>query len=472
MDTVFKKKLHKPLPKGPLPTVETRRTARRVKVEAADDRTVEREVRQLLANKISGNLAGIWLLAAEHLRLGTWDLLCGWSGQSRQSVYPRIAMHLVNEAALCTKAMRSGRSLSQRGFEVANGLPWVPTDSAVHDLLDAHTIAEAEALQVAFGKLRRASGHFQGRLLAIDPHRMRSWSKRQMRRHRFKENERAKKMSQGFFVLDADTEEAICFTLSSSALTVSQATPQLLNLAAEILGEQARGGLVLADSEHYTVELLDHVHMQTPFEILVPMPRKGRHEDDAQTHFTPRWAGYATAKEPFRFNNSACEEPYYRFIQRCGERPEEHTYNSFLSTADRDEVPDLTIHFPQRWHVEEFFKLDQPLGWERSGTQNLNIRYGQMTFALMAQAAISQMRKRLGEPFAQWDAPHLAKSIFNGLDGDVRVEKDMLVVTYYNAPEAECLRAHYENLPEKLEAEGVDPRLDWICGFKLDFRFR
>jgi hypothetical protein len=30
--------------------------------------------------------------------------------------------------------------------------------------------------------------------------------------------------------------------------------------------------LVLADSEHYTTELLDHVHLETPFELLVPMP--------------------------------------------------------------------------------------------------------------------------------------------------------------------------------------------------------
>jgi hypothetical protein len=27
----------------------------------------------------SGNQVGIWLLAPEHLRLGTWDLLCAWS---------------------------------------------------------------------------------------------------------------------------------------------------------------------------------------------------------------------------------------------------------------------------------------------------------------------------------------------------------------------------------------------------------
>ena len=47
--------------------------------ESLDPASIERGVRQVLADKVSANLAGIWLLVAEHLRLGTWDLLCGWT---------------------------------------------------------------------------------------------------------------------------------------------------------------------------------------------------------------------------------------------------------------------------------------------------------------------------------------------------------------------------------------------------------
>ena len=32
--------------------------------------------------------------------------------------------------------------------------------------------------------------------------------------------------------------------------------------------------------------------------------------------FNRRWAGYATAKEPFRLKQSRCPEPYFRFVQR------------------------------------------------------------------------------------------------------------------------------------------------------------
>ena len=44
-----------------------------------------------------------------------------------------------------------------------------------------------------------------------------------------------------------------------------------------------------------------------------------------------------------------------------------------------------------------------------------------MTMALVAQAAIDGLRKRLAPPVADWDAAHLAKDYFAGLEGDVRV---------------------------------------------------
>ena len=31
---------------------------------------------------------------------------------------------------------------------------------------------------------------------------------------------------------------------------------------------------------------------------------------------------------------------------------------------------------------------------------------------------------------------------------------------------------HYRGLPEKLQAQGIDPRVPWRYNFKLDFRFK
>ncbi len=456
--------------------IESYRTERKKRQEPADPRNLEGGVRQLLADRVSGNLLGLWLLVPEHLRLGTWDVLCQWTQQPTERVEPRLALQLVHEAALCVTGIRQARHLSQRGFELVNGLYFTAGDQAIHDLLEAHSIADAEALQVHLGMLRRALGHFVGEILVIDPHRMRSYSKRLMRRFLQEQGAKPVKVSQGFFCLDAKTEQPICFTLGSSAITVHQATPQLLRLTQSILNcSPENRPLVVADTEYYVGDLLQYVKSSTPFDLLVLMPKGRAQQAELQAmdpnSFVPRWAGFATTKRPYQMKRGRVG-PLFQYVQRSGEKREEYDFKGFLSTRDGDELEDLTGAYPKRWHVEEFFNTQQALGWNRAGTMNLNIRYGQMSMALIAQAVTYQFRQRIGEPWSRWDASHLADALFRGVDGDLRVSNDTILVTFYNAPFAEKLKPHYERLPEKMAAQGIESRIPWLYGYKLDFRFK
>ena len=221
-----------------------------------------------------------------------------------QRVRPRLALQLINESALCISGLRLKRSLTQRGFELANGLPFIATDPAIHQLLDSHSVAESQGLQIALGKVRQTFGHFQGHLIVIDPHRLKSYSKRQMVRRQKDKDSSPAKMAQTFFSFD-ETKQPICFTTASSARTVTQATPELLTLAGSILKPNGHTPLVMADNEHCTLELFDWVASLSPFDLLVPMPYnqsvlRSIHQlpDEA---YTPHWAGYATAKQPYVF---------------------------------------------------------------------------------------------------------------------------------------------------------------------------
>ena len=74
-------------------------------------------------------------------------------GQPGERVEPRLALQLVHEAAVCTTGIRSDRTLHQRGgFELTNGLPFVATDVAIHELLSQCTVADSQRLQVALEK--------------------------------------------------------------------------------------------------------------------------------------------------------------------------------------------------------------------------------------------------------------------------------------------------------------------------------
>lgn len=436
---------------------------------------MERGVRQLLADKISDTRLGLWLLIPEHLRLGSWDLLTAWTGQPTASLSPRLALQLVHEAALCVPGVRESRSLTHRGFELANGLPFLATDQAIHDLLDSHTVAEAQHLQTLLGRLRRASGHFHGRCLALDPHHLKSHTQRRVRKHRHNSSSTPTKTLATFFCLDTDTHQPVAFTLGSSSLSATQGTLTLLPLVTEILSSPTSPDFLLADKEHFTLGLFRYVKEHTPFNLIVPIPNQPTYQRALQklpdSVFTHRWAGLATAKLPFHFRQ-APQLSFLQIVQRLGEQPDHYQFQGFLAIRDCDELQLLIETYPKRWHVEEFFNANQALGWKRAGTLNLHIRYGQMTFALLAQALIHQLRVRLGAPYDQWDAEHMANSFFTGLEGDVRVHDDTILVTYYNAPQAETLRLHYEHLPAKLRQEGIDPRIPWLYDFQLDFRFK
>lgn len=445
----------------------------------SDSVSVERHVRQLLANKISGTMVGLWLLAPEYLRLGTWELLKRFSGDGGdENLEPRLAMQLVNEAALCVTGIRQGRTLSQKGFEILNGLHFVASDTAMHNFLSDKTMKNSQQLQVELGMIRRARGHFAGNLFAIDPHRIRSFSKRQMCRKTDLHESKPYKVAQTFFLLDAQTEQPVCFTLSSSAVSITQATPPLFELSQTIFNSRDKQTLVMADTEHYSAQLIDYVNNVSPYDILVPVPRRKVFRQWVTTLpdkiFTRHWVGYATAKVPYSMSNSKRKglNSDFMFIQRCGEKDDDYHYKLFYCTGDRNELDDLTFHYPKRWHIEEFFRKYQDLGWRKGRSPNLNIRYGQMTTALVAQAAIYQLKERLGKPYSSWDAHHMADGLFRGIDGDIRVKENTIVVTFYNAPNAEKLKEHYENLPAKLSSEGIDPRIPWLYNFKLTFKFK
>jgi hypothetical protein len=81
-----------------------------------------------------------------------------------------------------------------------------------------------------------------------------------------------------------------------------------------------------------------------------------------------------------------------------------------------------------RCTIIEFFRCSNPVAIAKipagaspaagagAGTCNLDIRYGQMTMALVAQAAIDQLRKPLAPPATNRDAKLMATADFAGLE--------------------------------------------------------
>ena len=112
------------------------------------------------------------------------------------------------------------------------------------------------------------------------------------------------------------------------------------------------------------------------------------------------------------------------------------------------------------------------MGWNRASTFNLNIRYGKQSLALIAQAATHELKKKLPKPYSQWTAQHLARHVLTNMEGDLRVKGDTIIVTYYRDYRKLGIEKYYRNLNNRLQSEGVNPKIPWLFDFKLDFRFK
>jgi hypothetical protein len=322
-------------------------------------------------------------------------------------------------------------------------------------------------LQETLAIIRSNNGHYKGDLIAIDPHRIVSTSQRIMPKKKKQPEEPSRKMLQTFFALDTHTGQPIGCGIGSPAVNTSKATIDLLN----IVGLVNKNALILADKEHFTEYLIRSIDQNSDFEFLVPVTSTERIQkiETSQT-YQSKWAGYAIAESMFNF--AGCKEKYRLISQREGETTRNYVYKSFLTLSGKPATVLISEMYRERWSIEDFFNFDGAMGFDRASTFNLNIRYGKMSLALLAQAATYQFRQKLPKPYNRWNSTHLADSVFTKIDGDIRTKDDTIIVTCYNAPKELNLHKHYQNLPAKLTSEGINPKVPWLYNYKLDFRFK
>jgi len=228
--------------------------------------------------------------------------------------------------------------------------------------------------------------------------------------------------------------------------------------------------LLVADKEHFTQKLLALGNQYQDFDILIPAICNSKINKIIEALcYKPLWAGYAISETNFNFNG---DDKQYRLIaQRVGEVEKDYLFSAFITTSNKDAKELICKDYDERWSVEEFFRFENEMGMNRASTLNLNIRYGKLALAMVAQGATYQLRNKLGNEYKKWDAKHLSNEILAWADGDVRVKEDTIIVTFYGNQKHLNVN-DYVNLPMILQKEGINPKIPWLFNYKLDFRFK
>lgn len=206
-----------------------------------------------------GTSVGLWFLIASYLKLGVWDIIKSFTGSSDRDIDARIAMQIVNEAALCSNRIRRSNYMENQGFEIASGLGFLASDKQVHIFLDKHTVCQSEQMQMDLAAIRKNAGHYQGQTIAYDPHRIITTSRRLMPKKKKQPEEPSRKMLQTFFAADTNTGQPIGFGIGSSGVNTTKASIALFDLI-EIINKSA---LIVADKEHFTQKLIETIKRDT-----------------------------------------------------------------------------------------------------------------------------------------------------------------------------------------------------------------
>jgi hypothetical protein len=378
-------------------------------------------------------------------------------------------MQLVNESAIGVNRLRKRGSLANQGFSTANGLSFLAADETVHNLLNSCTVEDYAAAQEKIFHLRAIQEHYSDEsVYAIDPHRIISTTKRITPAKKKKPDASATKVLQSFFCVDANTGQPLLFINGSSGKKCASATIDLMEM---IKKTGLKKGLFVADKEHFTSEIAEWFVQHKEYEILMPAPDLKKITDVyEEQEYSRIWAGYSIAESVYTFSESKIE--LRLIIQREGEVKEEYKYKSFLTNSTKEAVNLLSVNFPKRWTIEKFFNFEESHGWSRASTHNLNIKYGKQTLALLAQAATHQLKRQLPNEYSKWSAKSLAENVLTNLDGDIRVDKNKIVVTYYGDHKKLNLQNHYSDISNQLKNEGICPKIPWLLDYELEFRFK
>jgi hypothetical protein len=207
-------------------------------------------------------------------------------------------------------------------------------------------------------------------------------------------------------------------------VTITQATLPLVERLSAILPGEA---LLIGDGVHFTIEMLDRLADHPRFSFLFPIPRRQAVlAQIIKLPFTPLWAGYAVAEWQYQLADR--DKTIRALVQRTGETQDNYDYKPFATTNKLAADELMTLAYPNRWNIEEFFNSESALGWKRAATLNLNIRLGKLSMGVIAQALIYQLRQKLPPDMRNWIAESLAERLFSSMEGDIRVNDDTIII--------------------------------------------
>ena len=356
--------------------------------------------------------------------------------------------------------------ISRADFGLLAGLPCLPAASAEYRFLQAIATQQALDEQVSLTRYLSALGRIPGGTpLNIDAHNVRSFSRKEMKRSYLPDEKGYGKAVRLFYTQEQSFQLPLIAFACYSGTTVSQATPSLMTLTQQAVGT---GRLLVADKEWYCGHLLQELR-QMDVTVLTPIKqsagRRAEFERIPLDQYLPTLEGKIATIATTLTDYTG---PLVAFVKERAP----HAYFALLTTEADLQADTALPTFSDRWHIENFFGLNNALGVDQLPSLNLNAIQAMLTIRLMAFHVFAAFRQDLGGKFAHQSPELIRRQFLLPVQAKIQSRsKQTISVTVYGCAQQHVLKERYQEVSEQLRTRDIDPRLPWLGNRKLEVRF-
>jgi len=372
---------------------------------------------------------------------------------------------------------------SDRGFSVLCGLSRVTHHTLLLSFIKSFTREMIETFIEGMGIQATKLGLIIGEILNIDTHTSPFYGEAEVKKTKVSSKGKVMKAVTTAFVQDQITQRMIYFTSDFKDKTIPEMLLVLIEKVEKITGKRPKhllfdlgfwNGTVVESLNDLDIKFTTlYKRYQMNVENLVKIIFENKFK---RIEFTAQGRKY---KEAWAIDTkTSCIAGYsgkeLRIVILSVMHEDKLKTVTFLSSDFESTTVELIEGYARRWRIENWFAgPGSYTHLDALTSPKADISDATKSFKVLVDDLMTLLKHDVGKEYMDMDSKRFLREVLGDgrLRAYVKLDRDMVVVTFEKFDTQYLLEPLFENLNEKLEAMGVDPKVPWLNGHKIEIRF-
>lgn len=431
--------------------------------------SIQSTLQELLKAGFTTSCAGGFFFIPYLQQLDIHSLLGKLSPPKAEGIPPeRIALQLIFEALFgYTRGIRTVDPISQADFGALSGLPFLCSPSTEYRFLTGISMEASERFQICLGNHLLKLGHIGGKIVNMDAHSIRLYSRKEMKASYISQEKIYGKAIRAFYTQDQESRKPLFVKACYSGTTAGQVTPALVDATQSILGGTF---LSVTDKEWYVGQLLEYLDKIYRIEVLLPVKRTAKRMKEMEA------IDFQTFKD--RVGEASVStlitamDGFTGRLRLFVKKNPDGTLFGLITNKKYLRARSAMKVYSRRWRIEDWFNENGFLGLNCLPSLELHAIQAALTLRMVAYHLMDNFRMNLGSQFSKMTPELIHRHFIQGVQGKVQLKKEQIHIDIYGFRHQAVIRRIFTNLEDKMLAKGIDPGVPWLNGYKIHFEFK